>query len=137
MKVNDENSRIRCISQRHEYGTLFHTLSINMAQLIGYVGNCVENLEKNSQICVKSKTKFPLLCLSGKFAESLIIIDTGMLPNVICNIPILWIRIRIQLFTSMRMRIQEAKPMRFHANPDLDPGQTLPSQKAENYTLFT
>jgi hypothetical protein len=38
-------------------------------------------------------------------------------------------------------RIQRAKPMRIHADPDLnmDPGQTLPSQKAaflhENYTF--
>jgi hypothetical protein len=46
--------------------------------------------------------------------------------------PVLWIRtglmrIRIQLFISMRMwiGIQRAKPMRIHADPD--PGQTLKS----------
>jgi hypothetical protein len=39
--------------------------------------------------------------------------------------------IRIQLFISMRIRIQGAKQMRTHADPDPDPGQTLKSQKAE------
>jgi hypothetical protein len=45
--------------------------------------------------------------------------------------------IRIQFFTSMRIRIQGAKRMRILADPD--PGQTLPSQKDgflhEKYTL--
>jgi hypothetical protein len=36
-------------------------------------------------------------------------------------------RIRIQHFTSIRIRIQGAKPMRIHADPD--PSQSLPSQK--------
>ncbi len=40
-------------------------------------------------------------------------------------------RIRIQLFTSMRIqiriRIQGAKPTRIHADPDTDPGHTLSS----------
>jgi hypothetical protein len=42
-------------------------------------------------------------------------------------------RNRIQLFTSVqigfRIRIQGAKPMKTHADPDLDPDQTLPSKK--------
>ncbi len=40
-------------------------------------------------------------------------------------------RIRTQLFASMRIWIYEANPMWIHADPDLDPdpGQTLPSQK--------
>ncbi len=32
---------------------------------------------------------------------------------------------------SMRIRIQEAKPMRIQADPDPDPGQTFKSQKVE------
>ena len=40
------------------------------------------------------------------------------------------IQIWIQLFTSMRIQIQGAKPMRIHA--DTYPGQTLPSQKVES-----
>jgi hypothetical protein len=37
----------------------------------------------------------------------------------------------IQLLTSMRMRIQVAKTMRIHADPD--PGQTLMSQKKVDF----
>jgi hypothetical protein len=50
-------------------------------------------------------------------------------------------RIRIQLFTSRRIhiRIQGAKPMRIHADPNADHGQTLLSQKVgswhEKYTF--
>ncbi len=45
-------------------------------------------------------------------------------------------RIRIQFFTSMRIRIriQGVKPMRIHTDLDPDPGQTLPSRKAEFFT---
>ncbi len=38
-------------------------------------------------------------------------------------------RIWIQLFVSMRIRIQGAKPMRIHVDPD--PDQTFKSQKVE------
>ncbi len=43
-------------------------------------------------------------------------------------------RIRIQIFTSrrIRIRVQGAKPMRIHADPDPNPGQTLLSQKVES-----
>jgi hypothetical protein len=50
---------------------------------------------------------------------------------------VLWIRIGFNAdpVTSMqiRIRIQGAKPMRIHADPDLDldPGRTLLSQKVE------
>ncbi len=39
------------------------------------------------------------------------------------------IRIRIQLFTSMRIRIQGAKPMRIHTDPD--PGQISRHKKLD------
>ncbi len=39
------------------------------------------------------------------------------------------IQIRIQLFTSIRLRNQGAKLMGIHAGPDSDPGQTLLSRK--------
>jgi hypothetical protein len=39
--------------------------------------------------------------------------------------------IRVQLFISMRIRIQVAKPMRIHPDSDPDPGQTSMPQKVE------
>ncbi len=62
---------------------------------------------------------------------------------LIASSAVLWIRIGvmriwIQLFNSMRIRswIQGATPMRVHADPDSDPGQTLLScchQKLDFY----
>ncbi len=46
---------------------------------------------------------------------------------MLMNIVVLWTR--IQLFIWMRIRIQGAKPMEIHQDPD--PGQTLKSQKVE------
>jgi hypothetical protein len=48
--------------------------------------------------------------------------------NQCCGSALVSMRIQIQLLTSMRMRIQGAKTMPIHADPD--PGQTLPSQKS-------
>jgi hypothetical protein len=57
-------------------------------------------------------------------------------------LPLSWIRngfnsmqILIQLFISLLIRIQGAKPMRIHADPgpDSDPGQTFKSEKIEFY----
>jgi hypothetical protein len=44
-------------------------------------------------------------------------------------------RILIQVYTSMRIRIPGAKPMRNHADPN--PGKTLASQKVEIYMMKT
>ncbi len=44
---------------------------------------------------------------------------------MLMNIVVLWIR--IQLFIRMRIRIQGAKPMEIHSEPD--PGQSLKSKK--------
>jgi hypothetical protein len=41
--------------------------------------------------------------------------------------------IRTQFFFSMRIRIQGAKPMWIHTNPDPNPGQALELQKVEFY----
>jgi hypothetical protein len=42
-------------------------------------------------------------------------------------------RVRIQLLTLMRIRIQGAKPMRIRADPNS--GQTFPSKKVEFLTV--
>jgi hypothetical protein len=60
--------------------------------------------------------------------------------NQCCGSALVLMQIRIQLFISIRIwiRIQGAKPIRIHADPDLDPAQTLKSQKVkflhEKYT---
>jgi hypothetical protein len=41
----------------------------------------------------------------------------------------IWIRIQLFTLVQIQIRIQGVKPFRIHADPDPDPGQTLPSLK--------
>jgi hypothetical protein len=55
--------------------------------------------------------------------------------NQCCESELASTRIRIQLFISMGIRIQEAKPMQIQADPDQDPGQTYKSQNLNFYII--
>ncbi len=51
-----------------------------------------------------------------------------------CGSALVFVGIRIQLFATMRIRIQGAKQIQIHADPD--PGQSLPSLKDEFFVYI-
>jgi hypothetical protein len=55
-------------------------------------------------------------------------------PAFLLPFAVLWFLIRIQLFISMPIQIQGAKPMRIY--PDPDPGQTLMSLKSQKVQFY-